>query len=217
MSQTIQPAKITAPGLTAGFSLEPHTVHSTMKATGGFNNEYSVLGQYMHHIKYGSYNKEGVRVPATELEKNELVYEHIAPLMADFADNAGWLDNNVIVMPVPSYLPRGNRDEFRKPQYRMADAVSHEINQKRAVRGLQKNVNVTAKRSAYGDWQKGAFTLTVKLGRPADVLLIDDIYGKGMTVRACVAALREDPNVRNIYFLSATYTRADGLRARKSA
>lgn len=132
--------------------------------------------------------------------------------LTEFAEKVDWDTKEMVVVPIPSYLDNGEVDKKTKPQYVIGKQLSTLLSAKAYEECLVKNSTTQAKYAGFKDWHSGAFVQTKHFEEPTDVLLVDDVYGKGMTLRACLKELRKDPMVRNVYFFSIGRTHKDGLR-----
>lgn len=166
---------------------------------GRYDNDYSELGKLIHNIKYEKYLSD---------EKKEYLLDwELMPKIKPFLDEMKFfVEKYLIVCPMPP-------TEYRDYQFvfSLARKIAEYKGKKYYERLLQKKSDQKAKNLPEGEeFSDGAFTAW-RLKFPSSVLIIDDTYGRGRSLRACIRVLRSDKNVKNIYFISVVKNRSKGL------
>lgn len=194
------------PGLRFGRAIDAYTIGSTLMDGKTFENMYSELGGLVHELKYGNPNDQ-----AFERLVDEILYIALPTL-----DSLGFLKvPHLAVVPMPSTTER----EF-DPVARLAQKIAARFDLPYRDDVLIKNSNVHAKRLelgcefADGDFESIPFSKTTPATNSQDqipLLIIDDVYGEGRSLRACLRALSHAGHDGRVYFLSMVYTRNHGL------
>lgn len=179
-----------------GICLDLYTTSSEMRGDNAFTNTYSKYGEIIHKTKYEN-------IP--DSSKKELI-DSMLESVFDKLKNFNFLYRNIIVVPMPFTQQR----TFQPVNY-IAHCIATKINRPYNEDILHKNSNVEAKR-VHGEYKKGDFTAEYS-GKPVSVLIVDDIYGEGTSLRACIKALKDLPEIRNIYYIGITKTRNNGLKS----
>lgn len=189
-------------GLEFGFAVDLYTVSARPGAEPGkFSSEYSWAGSMVHKLKYGNLDSS---------QKAEL-YAQIAQRIAPLIQNAGF-EKPLVILPAPSYSSDVSRN-YHKVPYRLAEMISKMLNAKWYPNFLRKTVDIESKSAPAGqEWTADDITHPTHFRYPTNVLIVDDTYGEGRTLRACIRALRLDPNVKAIYFFSLARNRTTGLK-----
>lgn len=189
--------------LTRGYAYDYYSVESRPEGTSGrFDTTRTWAGSMVYQLKYA-----GISIT----EKEELysqIESKIAPELL-----AANCDKPLAVLPAPSYLTDLSKN-FHKVPYRLAKSIAEILEVRWYPYFLVKNVDVESKTAKAGEeWDANAFTHPRQFQYPTNVLIVDDTYGEGRTLRACIRALRQDPNVNEIYFFSLARNRAGGLKS----
>ena len=189
---------ISEEGLTAGIAIDLYTTSSSINERGYYDNEYSALGSLIHEIKYEA---------KTNSQKESIINEKLFPEIKSVLDEVGYFDDErTIVCPMP---PTEERDY--QPVYQLAKQIASYKHRVYYERLIIKNSNIRAKNLADGEeFEEGSFK-AFRLRFDADVVIVDDTYGKGRSLRACIKELRKNPNVKNIFFISIVKNRRGGL------
>jgi len=126
------------------------------------------------------------------------IMELVTPFLTEWED----LKEADIVLPVPSTKPRSYQ-----PAEEIAQAVAKTLNVS-YLDGVLENVGITqVKNIPKADRDMtGSIIATVKATKPHTILLVDDLYDTGSTLRECVSVLRNDPKLKKIYVLVMTKT-----------
>ena len=192
-------------GLRFGRALDVYTTGSTPIDDGGYDNEYSELGKLIHELKYED------RDPAACERIVDEIFQIALPSLKDL----GFLKvSELTVVPMPSTSKR----EF-DPVSHLAKKIADHF--KLAYRDdiLSKGSEVHAKRLERGrEFADGDFSAIQFSEAPFDddpypmpLLIADDIYGEGRSLRACLRALKNSGHDERVYYLGMVYTRNHGL------
>lgn len=177
-----------------GYALDYHTLSSEYlgedeNGKAQFNTTRSKLGQLLFELKYRD-NRENLKE----------IGQIIKPFLLQ-----GNLKNSIdYIIPAPS----SNKRNFQ-PVDGICEVIGSLLN-KGVVYGLleknsnsqSKNLDSIQKKAIQGSIQrKKHFTSKV------NILIVDDLYESGVTLKECVKLLREDKNINNIYVLTITKTK----------
>ena len=177
-----------------GWALDTHTISSEYIGDDPFGHPRydttrSYIGELMYQLKY--------RV-------NTSVLPAIVDEVTGLLESKGLLSSIDLIIPAPP-----TKDRTFQPVFAIAEAVAKQNDIFFSDDALVKTSSLEAKSM---DWSakkklKGSVHFTKEFIRPCNVLLIDDVYETGSTLKACVNALREDPKTGKIYVLTITKTR----------
>jgi predicted amidophosphoribosyltransferase len=146
------------------------------------------LGELLFHLKYRG-----------KLDSIDGIMEMISPFLDSFRE----LKKIDKVVPVPS-------SKFRdfQPVDVIAMAVSEYLGVDFTDEILEKTTSEQAKNMKSATKKlKGSIRAKIQETKPHSILLIDDLYETGGTLKECVSVLRDDPLLENIYVLAMTKTR----------
>jgi len=178
-----------------GYAIDNHTVtsipigedqHGHMQ----FQTVRTTLGELLYQYKY---------------KNNRECLDEIIELSKPFIIQ--WLGHKNITSVLPA--PPSNKNRSYQPVYEMAKKIAY-------VLGAAYNENVLAKCSVTQskdltarEKEKigGTITKRAMAKRNQNVLLVDDLYQSGATLRECVKELRRDPHIGDIYVLTITKTK----------
>ena len=189
----------------AGWSLDEHTIRSTLLPGGGFNNEYTELGKLMNEIKYHN-------------AKNK-----IKPLAKKIYD---FMKKKMMVTPylsgvVPTPPSKINR-EFQ-PVFDIAEELAKELKIPVLKDCLVKTKETPLMKGIADKEEKkkilsGAFKVIKNdLIKNKKILLFDDIYESGETLKEIARVLHKEGGVQNVYVLTVTKTRTKGVTSRENS
>lgn len=177
-----------------GWALDIHTISSEYIGDDPFgrpryDTTRSYIGELMYQLKY---------------QVNTSVLPAIVDEVTGLLESKGLLSSIDLIIPAPP-----TKDRTFQPVFAIAEAVAKQNDIFFSDDALVKTSSLEAKSM---DWSakkklKGSVHFTKEFIRPCNVLLIDDVYETGSTLKACVNALREDPKTGKIYVLTITKTR----------
>jgi hypothetical protein len=179
---------ITASGLTRGRAIEPYYG----------NSERSTFGNVVNKLKYWSISAD------EKIEMIDWVVKSIKE-RGIIEDLVGSVPNKaLLVVPVPSSKKRDIQHVYEiakriaAPDYQYAEA-------------LRKNTAVESKTLNRGiDYSDSDFTCVGSV-KGWTVLIIDDTYGEGATLRAIIREMKKN-GVEKIYFLSLCKNTRGGIK-----
>ena len=163
---------------------------------------------------YGHMEFETTRTELGELLflfKNRNSYnclDEIIKIIAPFLDAWEDLKDVDIVLPVP---PTKQRESYQ-PANEIAQAISKHLNIS-FFDGVLENISrEQMKNTSKANRDiKGKIIVKMKATKQHSILLVDDLFDTGSTMRECVSVLREDPKLKKIYVLAMTKTRGESL------
>jgi len=126
--------------------------------------------------------------------------EKIVELIKPFLD--AWEDLNEvdIVLPVPPTKPRAYQ-----PATEIARSIAEHLGVSFIDQILEKTSSEQAKDApGTAETVKASIKATEKATREHTILLVDDLYGTGNTMRDSVTALKDDPKLTKIFVLAMT-------------
>jgi len=195
MSVPIKPKKL--PGSwKEGFALDVHTTSSTFIG----HNEYghpvfdttrSPLGELLYRLKFG---------------RDASVVENIAETVAEFIKGASIAIDGIV--PMPPSTARSSQ-----PVLQIADAVAKKLGVPHLQTCIAKTKHTPQLKNVY-DYEEriklleGAFSVDRKQSEGKRLLLFDDLYRSGATMKAVVKELMEAGGAKEVSVLALTHTRS---------
>lgn len=179
-----------------GWALDLHTISSSYIAEGEFDTEYTEIGQMLHKLKYQN-------------DKSQI--EPLAGKLHEFFQDRRAAPNISSIIPIPP----SNEDRRFQPVTELANAlgekiginVLHDYIQKIKITQTLKSVETQAAKEKL---LRGVFKVNPdidpdRVGK--NVLLFDDLYQSGATLREVTKTLNNEKYIRSIYVLTVTKTR----------
>jgi competence protein ComFC len=178
-----------------GYALDYHTIYSEYLGENEFgrvqyDTKRSELGQLLYELKY-----QGNRDNA----------QKICRIINPFLKKWGWENNINYIIPTPS----STSCRPFQPVDEICNEIGTSLNKKvtsgflvKNSRSQSKNLDLEQKKEL-----RGSIERKKKFKRKVSVLVVDDLYQSGETLRECTKVLRTDPNIDNIYILTITKTR----------
>ncbi len=192
MSIDINPRRLPLGPWAGGFALHIHTLSST----------------FIGHDEYGHARFETLRSPVGEL-LYQLKYRHDQTVVDQLAEAAGrflkkWAPPIDAIVPVPPSVSR-------KPQpvLSVATAIGERLHIPLCTDCIVK-VKQTPQLKDITEYDKrmealkDAFTVSPENTTGKSLLLFDDLYGSGATVRYIVDALKDLGHAKAVYLLTLT-------------
>ncbi len=177
-----------------GFSLDYHTVNSEYLGENEygkpiFHTNRTELGELVYNLKYNSDRK---------------ALQNILNIISPFLNSWSVLNEVSYAIPVP---PSIKSREFQ-PVEELTKCIAKYLNIEYG-NVLEKSGGGEAKNM---DRKSKKLSNTIKankyLSSKRNILLVDDIYQSGETLKECVKILRNDNNIHKIYVLTMTKTRS---------
>lgn len=168
--------------------LDKHTISSEFLGEDQFGepifkNKYTELGRLMFNIKYAN---------------DKLAVKEVVSLISNNLNR--YRDKIDLIIPVPP----SNKDRFYQPVYELVKAFAKYLNKQYKLNLLKKNSSNQAKN---GENVINTIEKVYNLEEKVNILLVDDIFRTGNTLKECCKILRQDKNVDKIYCLAMTRTR----------
>ena len=173
-----------------GWALDLHTVHSTHNDDGSFNNERTKLGESLYMLKY----------------KND--YSKIDEL----ANEAAHFIQNLMVKPYISVILPTPPSKTRQvqPVIEMAKKISEMLKIPIDLEYIHKNKNTEQLKgvqdlSEREKMMEGAFTVADQRYANKKVLIFDDLFRSGTTLKEITKVLHTIGKVQNVYVVTLTF------------
>ena len=188
-----------------GWSLDKHTIKSTLLPGGKFDTEYTELGKLVNQIKYHK-------------AKNE-----IKPLAKKIYD---FMKKKIMVTPYLSGVvptPPSNTNREFQPVFNIAEELAKELKIPILKDCLVKTKETPLMKGIVDKEEKkkilsGAFKIIKNdLIKNKKILLLDDIYESGETLKEISRILYKEGCVENVYVLTVTKTRTKGVTSRENS
>ena len=192
MSVEINPKRLQSGPWDDGYALHIHTLSST----------------FVGHDQYGHARFETVRSPVGEL-LYKLKYRHDQTTVDELAEAAEtffktWRPPIEAIVPVPASVTR-----MRQPATSVATALAERLQVSLCTDCISK-VKQTPQLKDISEYDKrmealkDAFAVAVNKTTGKQLLLFDDLYGSGATVRHLVEVLKNEGHAKAVYLLTLT-------------
>lgn len=175
-----------------GISIDIHTLKSHLNDDGSFDTERSYIGELLYRIKY-KYDREKIS------ELVEIIYSSINGYFKKQID---------IILPVP---PSNNNRPFQ-PLEEIAKELSKKINIPIDLKYITKKSYTPAIKQISNPEDrikilKGVFNVVDNRYKGKTVLLVDDLYRSGITLKEIANTIKLNGHVDDILALTITKTR----------
>jgi competence protein ComFC len=184
---------------TKGYALDLHTTKSTLIGTDdNGKNKFETIRPYIAEELYKlKYWKEEWRVQNIANQASYFLRKHLP----------SWQISYIIPIP-PSDITR----PFQ-PVYKLAEAIGNLCNLQVNYNLLKKAKSTSQLKDIEDPGQRkvildGAFDTTQNSLTDRNILLFDDLYRSGETLKAAVQILKNKAGVKNVYILTITKTRS---------
>ncbi len=174
-----------------GWALDRHTIKSEYTGDDPFGHPTfettrSEIGELMFQLKY---------------RNNLAAISKIVEAIHTFLNEAQILGDIDIILPAPP-----SKSRPYQPVFAIAEEFSQRYRIPYSDEALIKTSSAQSKEMTLEEKSvlAGSVLFVRKFIRPCNVLLLDDIFDSGGTLRACTTALRTDPNTRKVYVLTVT-------------
>jgi len=178
-----------------GFSLDEHTIKSTINGDGTFNTVRTYIGQLLYELKY-QYNRENI-----ELLTNIILNE--------FNDSIRFMFNKPIDVIIP--IPPSNSNRPFQPLQELCNSVSFKLGIPYDKNYLNKDSSAQIKEISDSESRKSILKKSLTISglkyKGKTILLFDDLFRSGDTLNTVAELLKKEGQVGNIYVLTVTKTR----------
>ena len=192
MSVEINPRRLQGGPWNDGYALDIHTRGST----------------FLGHDQFGHPRFDTARSPVGEL-LYRLKYRHDRTTVAELADTAEgfvktWRPPIDVVVPVPPSVKRSNQ-----PVIALATALAERLQVPLCTSCLSKikrtpQLKDIVEYDKRAEALKDAFAVATEQTRGKNLLLFDDLFGSGATVRAIGEFLKKEGQAKAVYLLTLT-------------
>lgn len=177
-----------------GWALDLHTIASTPRPGGGFDTDRTPIGDLLYHLKY-------------DLDRSKI--EPIAEIAAGFLMSRLVFPYLAAILPVP---PSDTSRPFQ-PVQELAIRIGQMTGLPCPLDYLTKIKSTEALKGIEDPMKRkqqleGAFTVTDASLASKYVVVFDDIYRSGETLRAITDVLHSQGKISRVYVLTVTKTRA---------
>jgi len=194
---------------TAGLVLDRHTESSIYLGDDSygyprFDNTRSDLGEFVYDIKYDSNYIDGIS--NTTVKK---IYERYKDIVEE--DIKRFFDGKNInyIIAAPS-----SKDRKIQPVHIIATFISYMMGipymkniLTKTTGNPSKNMNLSEKKNLYKEIEINDIELFEKHVMEKNILIVDDLYQSGETLKACTNVLKNIHGIGNIYVLAMTKTK----------
>ncbi|MGL5931825.1 MAG: ComF family protein [Cetobacterium sp.] len=181
---------------TEGYSLDKHVESSTylgedIYGNASFCTKRTFLGELMYQLKY-HYDFSKI--------------QEITDVAVDFIQN-DWeiLDQIDGILPVPS-----SKKREIQPVYQIVKLLSDKLGKPHCLDFFEKISTEEIKNLTEDEREKvlqDGVKKNRKLLKKASILIVDDLYDTGASLKRVTQLLQEDENIKNIYVLTITKTK----------
>lgn len=190
----INPIKLDGPW-DEGYALDFHVISSTYLGDDvyghpRYDNVRSEMGEALFLFKYRNHYDK---------------LKEMIVLAKPFLDEWDALKTVDVVIPVPS----SNKERLYQPAFEIAHEIADHLDIAYVEDVLIKTSALQSKDSIFDEKQKisGTIIAQKKASREHNLLLVDDLFQSGTTLRECVKALRQDPILKQLFVLTMTKAR----------
>lgn len=177
-----------------GWALDLHTISSVKTENGGYDTTYTTIGKALYELKYHQ-------------DKNHLDY--LSQELINFMNTRKVTRYLDVIIPVPP----SNLERTFQPVYELGLRLAEKIDVPINFEYLLKNSSTSQLKSIdNSDEREKALTGVFSLKNPnlykgKKVLLFDDLYRSGTTLREITRVLYQSGGVSNVYVVTLTKTR----------
>lgn len=192
----INPIKLSGPWA-EGFALDRHIISSVYIGEDEwghkhFDNTRSDIGELIYQFKYNG---------------DKRVLSEIINLVIPFVSK-DWLIHKRINLIIP--IPPSNLNREFQPVVELSKAVGRNLDISVDLEVLCKTNSTQLKGLSSENKQNAisdALHITKTYSKPTNVLLIDDLYDSGTTLKTATKLLLSQKNINNVYVLTMTKTK----------
>lgn len=179
----------------AGWSLDQHTISSTINPDGTFSTTRTEIGEKLYQLKYCN---------------NVSELDSLATIAADFIKNLLVFNYLAAIIPIPP----SNLDRPYQPVFLLTEKIGELTNLQAPTDYLVKTKStqplkeITEEESRKEQLAE-AFEVSDNRYRGKYILLFDDLYRSGETLSAASPVLMEQGGVSRVFTLTLTRTRVN--------
>lgn len=182
-------------GLDRGFALQPYS--ESIPGRSGISR--SSLGTLIHNIKYGAFADDVLMAEMVSEIASRIVQCGIVEQLTGCAPG-----HEFTIVPAPSSKHRKIQPVELLAKFLAEVGYDYE-------NVLTKRTSIESKSRPRGTELEPGDVRCAKNVQGASILLVDDTYGEGATLRACIRALRAS-GAREVYFLSVCKNIYGGMK-----
>lgn len=177
-----------------GYALDQHVITSIPLGEDAFGHQRfkttrSEIGELLYRYKYD--------------HQRECLDEIVSTLISFLQDHPE-ISNFKSIIPAPPTMLRDYQ-----PTFKIGEALGEKLGVYCCTDVLEKESSVASKELPSDEKYKlkGSIVKKKMAQYKHNILLIDDLFQSGETIRQCVEALREDHNVDKIFVITITKTK----------